>query len=127
MSRIRRLATLPSSGACAAAAPSADCAATGLAASTSTTARYFHIGHFPLSSDRIMASVHVMSTLSPTFTLASAALSSTRVLYFQPFGPVKVIEGAFGSIAAMVAVIVRWCAAVPAVPVADRVTALPPL
>ena len=34
-----------------------------------------------------------MSTRSPTFTFASASLSLTRVLYFQPCGPLKVIDG----------------------------------
>jgi hypothetical protein len=63
--------------------------------------------HFTVSSERIRASVQVMSTLSPTFTFASAALSCTRVLYFQLFGPVNVIDGSVGSIAVIVAVIVR--------------------
>jgi hypothetical protein len=62
--------------------------------------------YFESSSDRTIASVHVMSTLSPTFTFARASLSSTRLLYDQPRGPVNVIEGVFGSIAVMVAVIV---------------------
>jgi hypothetical protein len=52
--------------------------------------------------------VHVMSTLSPTFTFASAAVSLTRLLYFQLPGPVNVIEGTAGSMAVIVAVIVRW-------------------
>ena len=65
--------------------------------------RYF----FASSSDRIGASVHVMSTRSPTFTFASASLSFTRVVYFQFCGPVKVIDGRFGSIAVIVAVMVR--------------------
>ena len=55
-----------------------------------------------------------MSTLSPTLTFASAAVSSTRVVYFHPFGPVKVIEGTLGSIAAIIAVIFRWCDVVAA-------------
>ena len=47
-----------------------------------------------------------MSTLSPTFTLARAAVSCTLDMYFQPFGPVKVTDGASGSMAVIVAVIV---------------------
>src|SRR4029077_14900690 len=58
--------------------------------------------YFATSSDRIRASVHVMSTRSPTFTLDSASLSFTRVLYFQSCGPVNVIDGRFGSIARIV-------------------------
>ena len=34
-----------------------------------------------------------MSTLSPTFTFASAAVSCTFEVYFHPFGPVKVKPG----------------------------------
>src|SRR3954468_18387907 len=58
------------------------------------------------------AAVQVMSTLSPTLTVASAFLSSTRELYCQLFGPVNVIDGTFGSIAVIVAVMVRCIAAV---------------
>src|SRR6476646_9650997 len=47
------------------------------------------------SIDINSAIVHVMSTLSPTFTFDSAAVSWTRLLYFQPFGPVNVIDEAF--------------------------------
>ena len=54
-----------------------------------------------------------MSTLSPTFTLASASVSCTFDVYFQPFGPVKVIDGASGSMAVIVAVIVTCLALVP--------------
>ena len=61
------------------------------------------VRYFGSSIDRSSASVQVMSTLSPTFTLANACLSSTRLVYFQPFGPVNVIEGTAISIAAMVA------------------------
>ena len=56
--------------------------------------------------------VQVMSRRSPTLTLLSAFLSSTRELYFQPFGPLKLIDGTFGSMAVIVAVMVRWAAAV---------------
>lgn len=58
-------------------------------------------------TDTRRAIVHVMLTLSPTFTFASAALSCTRLLYFHPFGPLKVIEGTVGSMAEIVAVIER--------------------
>jgi hypothetical protein len=54
----------------------------------------------------------VMSTLSPTLTAATAFLSSTRELYFQLFGPEKVIDGVFRSISVIVAVMVRCVAAV---------------
>src|SRR4051812_2451472 len=69
--------------------------------------------YMPRSTDNSTASVHVMSTLSPTFTLPRAALSSTFDEYFQPFGPVNVIEGSAGSIAVIVAVIVRCRALAP--------------
>ena len=46
------------------------------------------------------------------FHVFSALMSCTRELYFQLFGPTKVIEGTFMSIAVMVAVIVRCVAAV---------------
>src|SRR6516162_8856597 len=55
----------------------------------------------------------VMSTLSPTLTLSSTAGSTTRRLYFHPFGPVKVIDCALLSMALIVAVIVFSTAAVP--------------
>src|SRR4051812_20571792 len=102
---------------------SAGCApaAAGSSASAAVRSR-MRIVHLPSSSDRIIASVHVMSTLSPTFTFASAALSSTRVLYFQLLGPVKVIDGTFMSIWVMVAVMTRWWAAVAAAWPAARVT-----
>ena len=54
-----------------------------------------------------------MSTLSPTFTLARASVSCTLDEYFQPFGPVKVIDGTSGSMAVIVAVIVTCLALVP--------------
>jgi hypothetical protein len=63
--------------------------------------------YFPGSSDSTTASVQVMSTLSPTLTFDNASLSCTFVLYFQLFGPVKVTDGTFMSIAAIVAVMVR--------------------
>src|SRR3954447_26148143 len=66
-----------------------------------------------VSSEIITASVQTMSTLSPTFTFDSASLSCTLELYFQLFGPLKVIDGTFMSIAVIVAVMVRWVAAVP--------------
>ena len=49
------------------------------------------------STETIMASVHVMSTRSPTCTLLSASLSATFELYVQPFGPFNVIDGIFMS------------------------------
>jgi len=57
----------------------------------------------------------VMSTLSPTLTLSSTAGSTTRRLYFHPFGPVKVIDCALLSMELIVAVIVFSTAAVPQV------------
>jgi hypothetical protein len=50
------------------------------------------------STEISIASVQVMSRRSPIFTFFNASLSSTRELYFQPFGPLKVIDGIFGSI-----------------------------
>src|SRR5688572_26818529 len=69
--------------------------------------------YVPRSSDTSTASVHTTSTLSPTFTLARADASCTLEEYFQPFGPVKVIDGVFKSIAEIVAVIVHCLAFVP--------------
>ena len=54
-----------------------------------------------------------MSTLSPTFTLASASVSWTLEVYFQPLGPVKVIDGVVVSIAEIVTVSVICLALVP--------------
>lgn len=65
------------------------------------------------STEIITAAVQVMSTLSPTFTFSIAFLSATRELYFQPFGPLNVMDSTLGSRAVMVAVIVRCVAAVP--------------
>ena len=59
------------------------------------------------------ASVQVKSTRSPTFTCFRTFLSWILRLYFQPFGPLKVIEGTLGSIASTTAVIVRCEATVP--------------
>src|SRR6476660_8591135 len=50
------------------------------------------IAYAPRSSETSVAWVQTMSTLSPTFTLASAAVSCTLDVYFQPCGPVKVID-----------------------------------
>ena len=75
--------------------------------SNDTSRARLRMDHFSGSRERIRASVQVMSTLSPTFTVPSAALSSTRVEYFQPFGPANEIDGASMSIAVIVAVIVR--------------------
>ena len=61
----------------------------------------------------ITASVQVKSTWSPTFTCFSTFLSWILRLYFQPFGPLKVMEGTLGSIASTTAVIVRCEATVP--------------
>ena len=55
----------------------------------------------------------VMSTWSPTLTLSSTVGSTTRRLYFHPFGPVKVTDGALLSIPVIVAVIVLSMDAVP--------------
>ena len=55
----------------------------------------------------------VMSTLSPTLTLSSTVGSTTCRLYFHPFGPTKVIDDAFLSIASTVVVIVLCVTAVP--------------
>ena len=44
----------------------------------------------------LTASVQVKSTWSPTFTCFSTFLSWILRLYFQPFGPLKVIEGTWG-------------------------------
>ena len=56
---------------------------------------------------------HVMSTLSPTFTFSRMVGSTTRRLYFHPFGPTKLTDEVFLSIALMVAVIVLCAAALP--------------
>src|SRR4030095_7089293 len=69
--------------------------------------------YWPRSSDTSTASVQTMSTLSPTFTLARASVFCHLDVYFQPFGPVKVIDGVFGSMAVIVAVIVTCLALVP--------------
>ena len=69
--------------------------------------------YLPRSTDTSTASVQTMSTLSPTFALARACVSCTLDVYFQPFGPVKVIDGVFGSMAVIVAEIVRCLALVP--------------
>ena len=53
------------------------------------------------------ASVQGMSSRSPTFTSFNASLSTTRELYFQLFGPDRLMDGIFGSIAVIVAVIAR--------------------
>ena len=66
-----------------------------------------HLTYFTSSIDTRVASVQVMSTLSPTFTFASAAVSFTFVWNLKFCGPVKVIDGSLGSIAVIVAVIVR--------------------
>src|SRR4029077_14983452 len=55
----------------------------------------------------------VMSTLSPTLTLSNTVGSTICRLYFQPFGPEKVIEDALLSIASTVTVIVLCTVAVP--------------
>src|SRR6516225_7958729 len=55
----------------------------------------------------------VMSTWSPTLILSSTLGSTTRRLYFHPFGPVKVIDDAFLSMALIAAVIVLSTSAVP--------------
>src|SRR5436190_9988576 len=65
------------------------------------------------SAEISTARVQVMSKRSPTLTFLSASLSSTRELYFHPFGPLNVIDGTFGSMWVIVAVMVRWVAAVP--------------
>src|SRR5688572_24254248 len=70
----------------------------------------FYSNRFQRSTDTSTASVQVRSTLSPTFTLASASLSSTLEVYFQPLGPVKVIDGVFMSMLVIVAVMVRCLA-----------------
>src|SRR4029077_9270982 len=64
------------------------------------------------SAEISTASVQVMSRRSPTLTFLSASLSSTRELYFHPFGPLNEIDGTFGSIWVIVAVMVRCMAAV---------------
>src|SRR4029079_3276271 len=69
--------------------------------------------YMPRSSDTSTASVQTMSTLSPTSTLERAFVSCTLDVYFQSFGPVKVIDGVAGSIAVIVAVIWRCLALVP--------------
>ena len=55
----------------------------------------------------------VMSTWSPTLILSSTVGSTTRRSYFHPFGPVKVIDDAFLSMALTVAVIVLSTSTVP--------------
>src|SRR6516162_4284770 len=55
----------------------------------------------------------VMSTWSPTLSFSSPVGSTTRRLYFHPFGPVNVIDDAFLSIPVMVAVITLSWDAVP--------------
>jgi len=54
-----------------------------------------------------------MSTWSPTLTLSSTLGSTTRRLYFHPFGPVKAIDDALLSMALTVTVIVLSMVAVP--------------
>ena len=60
---------------------------------------------------RIIALIQIRPTVRPSNRFA-AACSSTRELYFQLFGPVKVIDGTVGSISVIVAVMVRCAAAV---------------
>src|SRR6476620_5989624 len=87
----------------------------------STTNRGDHAGpprpetkpYWARSSDTSIASVQTMSTLSPTFTLARASVSCTLDVYFNPLGPVNVIDGTAVSIAEIVAVIVVCLALVP--------------
>src|SRR5688572_3267095 len=69
--------------------------------------------YLPASTDTSTASVQVISTLSPTFTLPSASLSSTLDEYFHPFGPVKVTDGIVMSMAVIVAVTLTCLALVP--------------
>jgi hypothetical protein len=57
----------------------------------------------------------VMSTWSPTLTLSSTVGSTTRRLYFHPFGPVKT-DDALLSMALIVTVIVLSADAVPPSP-----------
>ena len=73
---------------------------------------YFFAGDV---TDTVNASVHVMSTRSPTLTFARAALSSTRDEYVHfTFSPLNVIDGTLLSMATIAAVIVRCVAAVAA-------------
>ena len=66
----------------------------------------------PYCTATVTSVSQVMSTWSPTLSLSSPVGSTTRRLYFHPFGPVKVIDGALLSISVMVAVMVLTMAAV---------------
>src|SRR4029453_13760720 len=67
------------------------------------------------SLETVRSVFQVMSIRSPTLTLSNTVGSTTRRLYFHPFGPTKVIDDALLSISAMVAVIRRTIAALPLV------------
>src|SRR5690349_5054120 len=55
-------------------------------------------------AESVRSVLHVMSTLSPTLTCSNTVGSTTRRLYFQPFGPSKEIDDALLSMATMLAV-----------------------
>src|SRR5688572_32146676 len=75
------------------------------------TQRTDYLG-FGATAEIITAPVQVISRRSPTLTCFNAALSSTREVYFQLFGPDSVIDGIAGSMAVIVAETLRWAAAV---------------
>src|SRR4030095_232905 len=57
------------------------------------------------SLETLRSVFQVMSIRSPTLTLSNTVGSTTRRLYFHPFGPTKVIDDALLSMSAMLAVI----------------------
>ena len=67
----------------------------------------------------VVSASQVMSSLSPTLTLSNTDGSTMCRLYFQPFGPTKVIADASLSIESTVAVITRCSVIVPDVAVAS--------
>src|SRR5678816_2136726 len=67
------------------------------------------------SLESVRSVFQVMSIRSPTLTLSNTVGSTTRRLYFHPFGPTKVIDDALLSMSAMLAVIVRTMYAEPLV------------
>src|SRR4029453_9487917 len=67
------------------------------------------------SLETVRSVFQVMSTLSPTLTWSNTVGSTTRRLYFHPFGPTNVIDDALFSMSVISAVIVRTLAFVPLV------------
>src|SRR4029453_11675133 len=77
------------------------------------------------SLETVRSVFQVMSIRSPTLTLSNTVGSTTRRLYFHPFGPTKVIDDALLSMSTISAFIVRTIAFVPLVfPVVVAVAAV---